>query len=114
MVGEDGNHAGLAVRALSRAVDVAKPTNGMCDAVCSDQVSTYASPAHFDAPYGAIGAGGASSAVGIGARLPYSAPPVDVKTRDEWWRFAASSRFSVPDIDRTVVLRIRDRPRHLD
>src|SRR5579875_3854737 len=64
--------------------------------VASRQVLTYASAAHFDAPQGEIGAGGQSSGVGIGARSPYSAPPVDVKTTSAPWRLAAIRTFSVP------------------
>ena len=64
--------------------------------MASRQVTTYASPAHFDAPYGEIGLGGASSGVGIGARSPYSAPPVELNTTLASWRVAASSTFSVP------------------
>src|SRR5687767_14788996 len=59
-------------------------------------VPTYASAAHFEAPYGASGAGMWVSGVGIGALLPYRAPPVEVKTNGAEWRPAASSTWSVP------------------
>src|ERR1035437_2137765 len=62
----------------------------------SDHVFTYASAAHFDAPYGDSGAGIRSSRVGIGASSPYSAPPVEVNTTDAPQSPAASSTFSVP------------------
>src|ERR1035437_8661532 len=62
----------------------------------SDHVFTYASAAHFDAPYGDSGAGIAVSAVGIAAPSPYSAPPVEVNTTDAPQRPAASTTLSVP------------------
>src|SRR5580700_3302397 len=62
----------------------------------SDHVLTYASAAHFDAPYGDSGAGMRSSRVGIGASSPYSAPPVEVNTTGAPNRPATSTTLSVP------------------
>src|SRR5277367_6487469 len=62
----------------------------------SDHVLTYASAAHFDAPYGDSGAGIRSSGVGLGAASPYSAPPVEVKATGVPKRPADSSTLSVP------------------
>ena len=62
----------------------------------SPHVFTYASAAHFAAPYGLSGAGSRSSPVGIGASSPYSAPPVEVNTTGAPTAFAAATTFSVP------------------
>ena len=114
LAGEDRDHPGLAVRVLTRAVDVGVPQRAAGHAEVRCAQPRYSSPASLETPYGLAGRQRSPSGVGSGHAVAVERPAAggEDELPDPGAGRALEQQQGPEDVDAQVVGRVLRRDAH--